>query len=182
MFEPDAAGVTQVVPSPNHRLRRDGERLEFVIVHGTWMAGDDEALARLRDPEIQVSCHYYITREGRVIQLVPEALVAYHAGKSQAVNSEGVMVDGLNGWSLGIEVANCGPFVNLPPDIDSEGLFGWATFEPYTEAQYAALKALVEDIVARHPGISRERVLGHHEVSLGRKSDPGLHFDWGWWR
>ena len=182
MFMPDSTLVTRVVESPNHRIRAASERLEFLILHGTWMASDDDALRRLCDPMAEVSCHYYITREGEILQLVPERLVAFHAGVSRAVNSEGVEIDGLNNWSLGIEVANCGPFLNGPPTTDEEVLMGWSRVEPYTEAQYAALKALTADIMARNPGITKERVLGHSEVAPGRKSDPGLHFDWSWLR
>lgn len=166
------------LPSPNKRARRDGERLEFIILHGTWMAGDDGALARLTDATAEVSCHYYITRNGEVIQLVDEDEVAYHAGKSRAVNSAGVEVDGLNGWSLGIEIANSGPFGVVPPTPEQEAHPDWSKAEPYTMAQYDAVIDLVRDIMQRQPTITRERVLGHSTVSPGRKSDPGLHFDW----
>lgn len=182
MFAADSALVSRVLPSPNHRERKAGERLEFVVIHGTWMAGDESALERLRDPVAEVSCHYYITREGEVLQLVPERLVAFHAGVSQAVNGEGVIVHGLNNWSLGIEVANCGPFLDGPPSVEQETLVGWTRAEPYTEAQYVALKELVADILARNSHISVERVLGHNEVAPDRKSDPGMHFCWDWLR
>ncbi len=182
MFAADTPLVSRVLPSPNTRERKAGERLEFLIIHGTWMAGDDGALQRLCDPVAEVSCHYYITREGQILQLVPERLVAFHAGVSKAVNSEGVEIHGLNNWSLGIEVANCGPFLDGPPSLEQETLVGWTRAEPYTEAQYVALKALVADILARNPHICVERVLGHNEVAPDRKSDPGMHFDWSWLR
>ncbi|TKW60681.1 MAG: N-acetylmuramoyl-L-alanine amidase [Blastochloris viridis] len=182
VFTADSALVDRVLPSPNYRTRNAGERLEFVIIHGTWMAGDDGALQRLCDPVAEVSCHYYITREGEVIQLVPERLVAFHAGVSRAVKSDGAEVNGLNNWSLGIEVANCGPFLDGPPSVEQETLVGWTRAEPYTEAQYLALKELVADILARNPHITSERVLGHNEVAPGRKTDPGVHFSWDWLR
>lgn len=181
-FAADTPLVSRVLPSPNTRERKAGERLEFVVIHGTWMAGDDAALARLCDPVAEVSCHYYITREGEIVQLVPERLVAFHAGVSRAVNGQGVEIEGLNNWSLGIEVANCGPFLDGPPSVDEETLVGWTRAEPYTEAQYAALKVLVADILARNPYITKERVLGHNEVAPGRKTDPGTHFNWNWLR
>jgi N-acetylmuramoyl-L-alanine amidase len=142
------------------------------------MAGDEGALARLTDPAAEVSCHYYICRNGEVIQLVPEAEVAFHAGKSRAVNAGGVEVDGLNGWSLGIEIANSGPFGAVPPTPEQEASPDWDKAEPYTLAQYDSVVALLRDILARHPLITPERVLGHDAVSPGRKSDPGRHFDW----
>jgi N-acetylmuramoyl-L-alanine amidase len=155
--------------------------LEFVVLHGTWMRDDEDALARLCDPVAEVSCHYYITRGGQVIQLVGEERVAFHAGKSQAVGADGVVREGLNGWSLGIEIGNAGPFVEGVPDAAAEAKLGegdWAHAEPYTAEQYVAVIALLKDILARNKGISASRVLGHDAVSPGRKSDPGKHFDW----
>lgn len=168
------------MPSPNHRLRRGAEELRFVIIHGTWMHGDDAALARLCDPAAEVSCHYYITREGEIIQMVGEDMVAYHAGKSRWVLPGGSEIDGLNGWSLGIEVANAGPF-NVPPQAGNEAAAApadWARAEPYTEKQYVALVELLRDILVRNPAIIPACVLGHADVSPKRKSDPGPHFDW----
>ncbi|PZP40197.1 MAG: hypothetical protein DI585_01580 [Pseudomonas fluorescens] len=182
MLTPDSPLVTRVVASPNRRARTLEERIEFLVIHGTWMVGDEGALSRLTDPVAEVSCHYYITRTGEIIQLVAERDVAWHAGKSQAVNAAGELVEGLNGWSIGIEIANSGSFGGHVPTPELEAHPDWIHVEPYTPAQYAAVKALVEDIVARNPGISKERVLGHDEVSPGRKSDPGPHFDWSWWR
>lgn len=175
---PDSALVSRIVPSPSYRARRLDERLEFVILHGTWMQGDEGALARLTDPLAEVSCHYYITRAGEILQLVSEADVAWHAGKSQAETSDGGIIDGVNGWSLGIEMANSGPFLNGTPTPDEEANPDWSKVEPYTLAQYGALVDLLRDIMQRHTGIVPERVLGHDAVSPGRKSDPGVHFDW----
>lgn len=174
----DSVVASRVLASPNRRVRRADELLEFVIVHGTWMAGDEGALARLTDPVAEVSCHYYITRAGEVIQLVAEAEVAFHAGKSRAVNATGVEIEDLNGWSLGIEIANSGPFGGRVPTPAEEASPDWATVEPYTEAQYGAVVTLLKDIMERNRGIQPARVLGHDAVAPGRKSDPGPHFDW----
>ncbi|RYG59882.1 MAG: N-acetylmuramoyl-L-alanine amidase [Alphaproteobacteria bacterium] len=177
-MEVDTPLATRTLPSPNTRERRQGEKLEFVIVHGTWMAGDEGALHRLTDTAAEVSCHYYITRGGEVIQLVREHEVAFHAGRSRAVNAAGVEVDGLNGWSLGIELANSGPFGGRTPTPEEEADPNWEACEPYSLAQYDALIDLLRDILARHSSITKERVLGHDAVAPGRKSDPGPHFDW----
>ena len=161
--------------SPNRRARLEGEVVRFVVLHGTWMVSDADALARLTDPEAQVSCHYYVSRDGNVAQLVPEADVAWHAGKSFWDG-----VDGLNPWSLGVEIGNAGPFAGGVPTTAQEAVISdaqWAAAEPYTDAEYAAVIGLLKDVLARH-GLGPEAVLGHDEVSPGRKSDPGCHFDW----
>lgn len=180
VMTPDSAVVDLVRPSPNGRERRAGEQLRLVVVHGTWMATDEEALARLCDPAAEVSCHYYVARDGKVIQLVPEARVAHHAGKS-AWEIDGKRVEGLNGWSLGIEVGNAGPFAGRVPTPEEEALITeeqWAAAEPYREEQYVALGRLLRDILQRNPQVRVEDVVGHDKVSPGRKSDPGRHFDW----
>ena len=179
---PDSHLVTRLLPSPNFRPRKVEERLEFVIIHGTWMQGDEEALVRLTDPVVEVSCHYYITRMGEIIQLVAESDVAWHAGVSRGVASDGTVVEGLNGWSIGIEIANSGPFLGGTPTPEEEANPDWDRAELYSLAQYGALVDLLRDILKRDVGISPERVLGHEVVSPGRKVDPGPHFDWEYLR
>ena len=175
-----SALATSVRASPSHRARQVHERVEFVIVHGTWMPDDEQALQRLTDAAAEVSCHYYITRAGAVVQLVDEARVAFHAGVSRAVGAEGTLREGLNAWSVGIELGNAGPFAQPPTPADEAAVTAadWARAEAYTPAQYDALRALVADLLARHPQLSPDRVLGHSAVAPGRKSDPGPHFDW----
>lgn len=163
--------VTQS-PSPNHRERREGERLQYVIIHGTWMRDDAAVLERLTNPATELSCHYFISHAAQVHQLVDESRVAYHAGKSTWNG-----IENLNGHSLGIEVGNAGPFAT-PPTTEQEAKPEWGKAEPYTPAQYQTLIELLKAIMARHPHIKPEHVLGHSEISPGRKSDPGPHFDW----
>lgn len=179
-MELDTPLAQRALPSPNKRARGVHERIEFVVLHGTWMAGDESALSRLTDPATEVSCHYYIMRGGEIIQLVAEAEAAFHAGKSRAVNSEGVTIEGLNNWSIGIELANSGPFMGGTPTAEEEANPDWNAVEPYTLAQYDAVIDLLRDIMARRPLIIKERVLGHDVVAPGRKSDPGPHFDWNY--
>ena len=166
-------------PSPNFRPRRPGEVVRLVVMHGTWMAGDASALARLCDAAAEVSCHYYIARDGVVTQLVREADVAWHAGKSQWQFGDEV-VEGLNPLSLGIELGNSGPFMAFPdgPPPEVEATPDWLNFEPYTDAQYEALAALLSSVLVRYPQLTISDVVGHDAVSPGRKSDPGPHFDW----
>src|SRR3546814_3402733 len=68
----------------------------------------------------------------------------------------------INGRSIGIEIANPG---------HSHG------YRRFPDAQMAAVEALCLSILARHP-IPPHRVLGHSDVSIGRKIDPGHLFDW----
>jgi N-acetylmuramoyl-L-alanine amidase len=163
-------------PSPNFRARKKNEVWELVVLHGTWMHSDTDALNTLTNPAKEVSCHYYITRQGEVLQLVSENNVAWHAGVS-AWHGRTM----LNTCALGIELGNAGPFNTTTATKQNQNSATdamWAQAEPYTEAQYTALINLLRDIQTRYPHIGPEHILGHSEVAPDRKSDPGRHFDW----
>jgi N-acetylmuramoyl-L-alanine amidase len=143
-------------PSPNHGERLDGPT-DILLLHYTGMPDHEQALAWLCDPASQVSSHYFVHEDGRVLALVPEDRRAWHAGAS----AWGGATD-INSRSIGIEIANAGHPGALPD------------FPP---AQIEAVIALCRDIVGRHP-IPSHRVLAHSDVAPGRKLDPGERFPW----
>ena len=143
--------------SPNFGPRRDGLRPELVVVHYTAMATAEAALDRLCDPVAEVSAHWLIAEDGRVWQLVDEAMRAWHAGAG-AWGGRG----DVNSRSIGIELANAGPPGGLPP---------------FPEPQMAALEALLDGILARW-SIPPAGVIAHSDMAPGRKVDPGPKFDW----
>ncbi len=144
-------------PSPNHGPRRAGAPVDILLLHYTDMARAADAVDRLCDPAAQVSAHYVIGEDGAVWRLVPESQRAWHAGVSWWAG-----YGDINSRSIGVELSNPG---------HSHG------YRPFPEPQMAALEALCRDILARHP-IPPHRVLGHSDVSPGRKIDPGHRFDW----
>jgi N-acetylmuramoyl-L-alanine amidase len=154
---PDSPVASKVFPSPNHGERRDARRPDIVLLHYTGMPSETEALQWLCNPLSQVSAHYFVFEDGGVLQLVPEARRAWHAGISNW-NGE----TDINSASIGIEIANPGHPGGLPG-------FG--------DAQIEAVIALVRDIAARW-SIPPDRVLGHSDVAPGRKQDPGERFPW----
>jgi N-acetylmuramoyl-L-alanine amidase len=147
----------KVFASPNHGERRDGQRPTMLILHYTGMASAGEALQWLCNPVSQVSAHYFVFEDGRVLQLVPEFRRAWHAGHS-IWNGE----TDLNSCSIGIEIANAGHPAGQPS---------------YPPEQVRSVIALSKDLVARWR-IPAERVLGHSDVAPGRKLDPGEVFPW----
>ena len=153
----DSPVVDALAPSPNHGERHGGRRPDWLILHYTGMADGPSALRWLRDPVSQVSCHYVVEEDGRVLQLVAEARRAWHAGRSTWQGETD-----LNSASIGIEIVNPGHEGGLPP---------------YPEAQIAAVVALCRDIVDRQ-AISPARVLAHSDIAPGRKQDPGERFPW----
>jgi N-acetylmuramoyl-L-alanine amidase len=154
-FMSDSRLVSRVVPSPNHGERRAA--IDILLLHYTGMPDADGALQRLCDPASEVSTHYFVFDDGRLVQCVPEARRAWHAGEA----SWGGAAD-INSRSIGIEIANPG--------------HGWH-YDDFPDAQIAAVIALGRDILARHP-IAPWRVLAHSDVAPMRKQDPGEKFPW----
>lgn len=100
---------------------------------------------------LEVSAHFFIRRDGSLIQFVPCSLRAWHAGTSSWDGRERC-----NDFSIGIEL---------------EG----SDDTPFTEAQYATLIPLLETLKAAYP---IRAVVGHSDIAPGRKTDPGPHFAW----
>ncbi|WP_371359472.1 N-acetylmuramoyl-L-alanine amidase [Cohaesibacter sp. ES.047] len=143
----------EVKPSPNFEDRKDGRAVDMLIMHYTGMADDQQSLDWLCSPESKVSSHYFLNRDGSLLQLVDEAKRAWHAGQSFWHGENDI-----NSCSIGIEIANAGT-------------------EDFTEEQMVTLTMLSKELMARH-GIPAHRVLAHSDVSPGRKIDPGPKFPW----
>jgi N-acetylmuramoyl-L-alanine amidase len=144
-------------PSPNHGPRRNDAAIDMIIIHYTGIASGPAALDLLRDPQSEVSSHYLIEEDGRIFALVPEDRRAWHAGVSFWAGNRDV-----NSRSIGIELVNGGHDFDCPP------------FDP---RQMSALDELCRDLITRH-NIPARYVLGHSDIAIGRKSDPGEYFDW----
>lgn len=161
--------------SPNFDLRPDGCAPSLVVLHHISLPagrfGGDEVNAlfenrlaacaeREDDPEtraaltavamLRVSAHFFLRRDGSLTQFVSCAHRAWHAGVSCWRGRHGC-----NDFSLGIEL---------------EGTASVA----FTDAQYAALDALLAALVARYP---IRALTTHSEIAAGRKIDPGPMFD-----
>jgi N-acetylmuramoyl-L-alanine amidase len=154
-FQPDSPLVSRIAPSPNHDGRPGAS--DILLLHYTGMPTMQVALDRLRSPEARVSCHYLVDDDGTVMQLVPEAERAWHAGASFWERGNDI-----NTRSIGIEIVNPGHE------------FGYRDFP---QPQVDAVIALSRDIVARH-AIRPHHVLGHSDVAPTRKQDPGERFPW----
>ena len=85
------------------KKRRPFRDIRFIIIHYTGMQSEIASIKRLKNPKSKVSCHYLISRNGSVIQMVNEKNIAWHAGKSRWKNYVN-----LNKNSLGIELVNKG--------------------------------------------------------------------------
>ncbi|MBX9930531.1 MAG: N-acetylmuramoyl-L-alanine amidase [Methylobacterium sp.] len=153
---PESPVATSVVPSPNHG-ERVGCRPTMLILHYTGMDSAASAIQRLANPLAEVSAHYVVLEDGRVMQMVPEGRRAWHAGRA-AWGSE----RDINSRSLGIEIVNPGHEGGLPP---------------YPDVQIDAVIALCRDLCTRW-SIRPAFVLAHSDIAPDRKDDPGEHFPW----
>lgn len=145
-------------PSPSFDARPAGIRIDMLVLHYTGMDSAEAALARLCDPDVDVSAHYFVDEDGHVVRLVDERERAWHAGVASWRGAADI-----NARSIGIELVNPGHE------------FG---YRPFPRAQMAALIELAGDILARHPDIRPRNVLAHSDVAPTRKMDPGELFDW----
>ena len=69
--------------SPNFdKKKRISNQVKFIVFHYTGMKSEKEAINRLTNIKSKVSSHYFIKKSGKVINLVPDLYVAWHAGKS----------------------------------------------------------------------------------------------------
>lgn len=173
-------------------------RPRWLVMHYT-ADGGNTAVEWFRNPASKVSAHLVISREGKITQMVPFNRVANHAGPSEWKG-----VSGLNRHAIGIEMVNYGKLFRHPTlgwmrywkQLD--GSYKWIgsavpaaevvmldghehvggqrrerAWQRYTDAQLAvafdAARALVQ-------AYGLEDVVGHEEISPGRKTDPGPAF------
>lgn len=173
----DGSGVlpsARQVPSPNCDDRPAGCAVELLVIHNISLPpgeyggpGIIELFTNRLDPDAhpfyrriageRVSAHFLVRRDGELIQFVPCARRAWHAGSSEWRGRSRC-----NDFSLGVEL---------------EG----TDLEPFSESQYATLARLALALRAAYP-ISA--CVGHSDIAMprGRKSDPGPNFDWSRFR
>lgn len=162
------AGATQV-PSPNCDERPEDAIVTLLVVHSISLPpgvfGGDAIIQFFTNSldfsahpyfqslkDLKVSAHFLIRRDGEVLQFAPCARRAWHAGLSSWRGRERC-----NDFSLGVEL---------------EG----ADDQAFAERQYLRLAQLTAVLRTRYPLID---IVGHADISPGRKTDPGPSFDWG---
>lgn len=155
-FAPEHSGA-EVRPSPNFGERRGGATPDAIILHYTGMKSGEAAEAWLCNPASEVSSHYLVHEDGRIVQMVREADRAWHAGRSMWAG-----VSDMNSRSVGIEIVNPGHELG---------------YRDFPQVQVEAVIDLCRGIAARH-GVPPQRVLGHSDIAPGRKIDPGERFPW----
>ena len=144
--------------SPNFNLKkRRKNKIKYLIFHYTGMKNDRLAIKKLTSFNSNVSCHYYITSSGKLIQMVPDLYTAWHAGKSNWRNDKS-----LNHNSIGIEISNPG---------HEHG------YRKFSDRQVKSLIRISKLIINKYK-IDKKKILGHSDIAPLRKKDPGEKFPW----
>ena len=162
-----AAGI-RFLPSPNCDERPAGAAPELLVIHNISLppgefGGDgiiDLFMNRL-DPsahpyygtiaQLRVSAHFLVRRDGELIQFVPCAKRAWHAGEWAWRGRSRC-----NDFSVGVEL---------------EG----ADDQPFADIQYAELAPLITALQSAYGALE---IVGHSDIAPARKTDPGPCFDW----
>lgn len=196
-----AARKTAIAPRPGLSIKNDrlvGPGVSFVetpnkggdlsprylVFHYTAGKSAANSIGWLTNPESQASAHLVVARNGRITQLAPFNVKAWHAGIS---HWDGL--SGLNSYSIGIEMDNAGPLKKVGDKYqawfgtlygEDQVLYGkhkldnqprW--WHAYTEAQIQKALELAQ-LLVRHYGL--KDVVGHEDIAPGRKRDPGPAF------
>ena len=144
--------------SPNFDIKkRKFEQIKFIIFHYTGMKNDKEAINRLTDVKSKVSSHFLIRDNGKIITLVPELYVSWHAGISSWQNYKS-----LNKYSIGIEISN--------PGHENK-------YKKFSKKQIQSILKLSKYLIKKYK-IKNKFILGHSDIAPLRKKDPGEKFPW----
>ena len=144
--------------SPNFDLKkRKKTNIYFIIFHYTGMKNEKEAINRLTSSKSKVSSHYFIKKNGEILNLVPDLYVAWHAGVSSWGNYRS-----LNKYSIGIEISNPGHnFI----------------YNKFKKKQIYSIYKLSKLLQKKYK-IKKNHILGHSDIAPERKKDPGEKFPW----
>ena len=147
----------EFIPSPNFGERPASAVINTIVLHATVEPTTEGTIGIFLNRARQVSAHFVVGRDGRVVQMVPLEKRAWHAG----VSTWDGMKD-INNVSVGIEM------VNLNDGKD-----------PYPDAQYQAVAGIIRFVRSRY-AVPDNHIVSHEQIAIpqGRKNDPlGFDFD-----
>ena len=144
--------------SPNFdKKKRNNSKVKYLVFHYTGMKSENAAIKRLTTESSKVSCHYFIKNNGKIIRIVPDLYVAWHAGISSWKKDKFI-----NSSSIGIEISNPG---------HNHG------YKKFNLKQVASIIYLSKKLKKKYK-IKKENILGHSDIAPLRKKDPGEKFPW----
>lgn len=170
--------MTQYSPNSSGNLKDP----VYLIVHGTISGSFKSSYDWLMSKQAKASAHELIGRDGEWAQLVPYDKCAWHCGPSSWNGRTG-----LNSCSIGIELVTWGPLTQnldgtfksamygMPVDAGEVflskppvGVYEW--WQGFTPEQLLLLEQRIVTLFQQFPSL--KEVLGHRDISPGRKQDP----------
>jgi N-acetylmuramoyl-L-alanine amidase len=149
--------ITRINSPCFSKRTRKLSKIKFIVIHYTGMQSKRVSIQRLISKKHKVSCHYLIDRSGKIIQMVDENKIAWHAGKSKWKN-----FINLNNSSLGIELVNRGHRLG---------------YQSFSKSQIKQLVKFCLQLKKKYK-IKKSNILGHSDIAPLRKIDPGEKFPW----
>ena len=149
--------ITRINSPCFSKRTRKLSKIKFIVIHYTGMQSKRVSIQRLISKKHKVSCHYLIDRSGKIIQMVDENKIAWHAGKSKWKN-----FINLNNSSLGIELVNRGHRLG---------------YQSFSKSQIKQLVKFCLQLKKKYK-IKKSNILGHSDIAPLRKVDPGEKFPW----
>ncbi len=176
--------------SPNHGANFAAARPDTIVIHYTAGPTLSSAVDSFLNPERKASAHLVVSRDPedgaavKIVQMVPFDTVAWHAGPSKWKSRTG-----LNKFAIGIEIVNAGLLVRAGEKFQAwfgrlypvseviEAVHRNETtprfWHRYTEKQISTVFDLCDLLIQTYPITT---IVGHEEISPGRKVDPGPAF------
>jgi len=174
----------ETLKCPKNKEKFTEGQPDTIIIHYTASSSAEGSAKYLVRDDIKASAHLVIGRDGKIFQMVPFDTMSWHAGVSSFGDREG-----FNKYSIGIELDNAGVLEPVGGDYmawfgkkyildevieaqhKNEG--GKRHWHIYTEKQLAVCQEVCQILIEKY-GV--RSVLGHDEISPGRKQDPGPAF------
>ena len=184
---PEGRQFERIDPHPNgFDQKKRIQKVKYIIIHFTTGTRVESTIAHFRNIDSGVAAHLLIGRDGRVIQFLPFDRIAFHAGKSWWESDTD-----LNRMSIGIELDNAGSLketpdgwfrkkIKIPTERVERATYwreskerGWETFP---DVQMAVLEKIIRAILDKYGGPDEIEMLGHDDVNLANRQDPGAVF------
>ena len=136
--------------------KRNNKQISFLILHYTALPSITDSIKYLCDKKNKVSCHYIISQNGKIYNLVDEKYRAWHAGQSAWL-----LEKDLNSSSIGIEL-----------DFSTNN-----NNNKFSKLLIESLISLLIYLKKKYK-INKKNILGHSDIAPYRKIDPGEKFPW----
>lgn len=174
----------EFIKSPNYSGKFKPGQPDTVVIHYTAAPSVASAVRTLTNPRVKASAHLVVGRDGSVKQLIPFNVIAWHAGQSSWQGR-----DGMNSYSIGIEVDNAGPLTKSGDSFrDVYGVEYAASdvveathrnqttpkfWHAYSSVQIEKIIDILELLIEVY---KVKTIVGHEEIAPNRKTDPGPAF------